>query len=115
MANTWIITCSYVAAVTCVFATAQEVEPPNEPPVHSVTSLTEGPGFVKIPAGEFLMGSKEGAEDEQPVHRVRITRSFEMGKYEVTQMQWDTVMRNPNARPKAGEKIGDVNPSHFQG
>lgn len=115
MEHTWLFTCIYAAAVTSAFAMAQEVAPSNEPPVHSVTSLIEGSGFVKIPAGEFVMGSKEGSEDEQPAHKVRITRSFEMGKYEVTQMQWDTVMRNPHARPKAGEKIDDVNPSNFKG
>ncbi|WP_309972443.1 formylglycine-generating enzyme family protein [Variovorax guangxiensis] len=61
-----------------------------------------GMAFVKLPAGEFLMGSDETPEslarvypqlptrrfdqldDEGPVHRVRITRSFWMGQHEVT-------------------------------
>ena len=61
-----------------------------------------GMAFVKLPAGEFLMGSDEAPEslalaypqlptsrfakldDEGPVHRVRITRSFWMGQHEVT-------------------------------
>ncbi|WP_232062276.1 formylglycine-generating enzyme family protein [Variovorax sp. PBS-H4] len=61
-----------------------------------------GMAFVKLPAGEFLMGSDEAPEslaraypqlptsrfaqlaDEAPVHRVRITRAFWMGQHEVT-------------------------------
>jgi formylglycine-generating enzyme required for sulfatase activity len=76
--------------------------------LHTVTALLDGRGFVQIPAGEFDMGSTSGNPDEQPVHRVRITRPFEMGKYEVTQAQWDAVMRNPHAQEPP------VNPSHFK-
>ena len=38
-----------------------------------------------IPAGEFLMGSKNGNADELPVHRVKLD-AFWMSKFEVT---WD--------------------------
>ena len=38
-----------------------------------------------IPAGEFIMGSKNGKPDEQPPHKVKLD-AFWMGKYEVT---WD--------------------------
>jgi formylglycine-generating enzyme required for sulfatase activity len=53
--------------------------------------------FVWIPAGEFMMGSNSGNSDEKPVHGVRITKGFWMGKYEVTQGQWrDVTGRNPS-------------------
>ncbi len=65
--------------------------------------------LVLIPAGEFLMGSPDsdkGAEgdvnrppqpDEKPQHRVRITKPFYLGKYPVTQEQWEAVMgSNPS-------------------
>ena len=61
----------------------------------------ELPEMVLIPAGEFLMGSDAGDSDEKPEHRVRITKPFYLGKYEVTQEQWAAVMGN--------------NPSRFQG
>ena len=52
--------------------------------------------MVLIPAGEFLMGSPDSdryaAGDEKPQHRVRITRPFYLGKYPVTQEQWEAVM-----------------------
>lgn len=56
--------------------------------------------LVHIPAGEFLMGTPENdpskAWDEIP-HRVRISKPFCMGKYEVTQGQYKKVMgKNPS-------------------
>lgn len=45
-----------------------------------------------IPAGSFQMGSDDGEPDEKPVHEVRITRPFYLGVYEVTNVQWKTVM-----------------------
>ena len=51
--------------------------------------------MVLIPAGEFLMGSpdsdKDAQSDEKPQHRVRITKPFYLGKYLVTQEQWEAV------------------------
>jgi formylglycine-generating enzyme required for sulfatase activity len=39
-----------------------------------------------------MMGSTTGQADEKPVRQVTINYSFYMGKYEVTQAQWQTVM-----------------------
>ena len=56
-----------------------------------------GMKLVLIPAGEFRMGAEDGADDEKPVHLVRISRSFYLGKYPVTQAQWEAVMgTNPS-------------------
>jgi formylglycine-generating enzyme required for sulfatase activity len=60
-----------------------------------------GMEFVKIAPGEFVMGCSTGDNDcnadEQPAHRVQITKAFEIGKYEVTQAQWQAVMgSNPS-------------------
>ena len=52
--------------------------------------------MVLIPAGEFLMGSPESDKDakggEKPQRQVRITKPFYLGKYLVTQEQWEAVM-----------------------
>jgi formylglycine-generating enzyme required for sulfatase activity len=48
--------------------------------------------FVLIRPGSFLMGSdREPYLDARPVHKVTITRPFYMGRYEVTQEQWERV------------------------
>src|SRR5437879_2701880 len=52
--------------------------------------------FVRIPPGEFQMGSGKGDDDERPVHRVRLA-GFEMSRYEVAQAQWEAAMgSNPS-------------------
>ncbi|MFT5467052.1 MAG: sulfatase activating formylglycine-generating enzyme [Verrucomicrobiales bacterium] len=48
--------------------------------------------FALIPAGSFLMGSNQGSKDEQPVHRVVISKPFYMARHELTQSQWQAVM-----------------------
>jgi formylglycine-generating enzyme required for sulfatase activity len=55
-----------------------------------------GMEFVLIPAGTFLMGSPgsdgDAPYDERPAHRVTISQPFYLGKYPVTQAQWEAVM-----------------------
>ena len=68
---------------------------PKQPPKELTVDLGNGVKLelVLIPAGEFLMGSpdsdKDADTDEKPQHRVRITKPFYMGKYLVTQEQWE--------------------------
>ncbi len=59
-----------------------------------------GMKFALVPAGEFIMGSKE-YDYEKPVHKVTIKKPFYLGIYPVTQKEWKVVM-------------GD-NPSSFKG
>ncbi len=71
-----------------------------------------GESYVQIKPGDFLMGTQaeprkpgdfvdEVESRERPQHRVLITKAFELGRYEVTQEQWQAVM--------------DANPSSFKG
>ncbi|NKB66235.1 MAG: SUMF1/EgtB/PvdO family nonheme iron enzyme [Candidatus Latescibacteria bacterium] len=50
--------------------------------------------FIWIEAGSFAMGDWVGAAgaDCIPRHRVEITRGFWLGKYEITQAQWVSVL-----------------------
>ncbi len=52
--------------------------------------------MVLIPAGTFTMGSPSSERgrdsNEEPQHDVTITQPFYLGKYEVTQAQWQAVM-----------------------
>ncbi len=78
--------------------------PPPRPTLEKEIAVDLGRGIklelVLVPAGEFLMGSPD-FDDEKPQHRVRITKPFYLGKYPVTQEQWQALM--------------GANPSHFQG
>ncbi|MDE2889773.1 MAG: SUMF1/EgtB/PvdO family nonheme iron enzyme [Gemmatimonadota bacterium] len=72
-------------------------------PEENITIMLPGDvklAMVWIQPGKFLMGSPDsesGREDhEGPQHQVSITRGFYLGKYEVTQAQWESVM---NTRP----------------
>ena len=63
----------------------------------SFTDDITGMEFVLIPAGTFEMGSNDGNDNEKPVHRVTISQPFYLGKYPVTQAQWEMVMgHNPS-------------------
>ncbi|MBM3860339.1 MAG: formylglycine-generating enzyme family protein [Verrucomicrobia bacterium] len=55
--------------------------------------------FILIPTGSFRMGSDK-RPDTKPMHRVEFTKPFYMGKYEVTQEQWEKVMGNNPSRFK---------------
>ena len=44
--------------------------------------------MIYVAPGSFIMGS----DSKQTVHKVRLTKGFWLGKYEVTQMQWKSVM-----------------------
>ena len=53
--------------------------------------------MVAIPPGQFSMGSSSGTSNELPVRQVTISYPFWMGRYEVTQTAYRTVMgQNPS-------------------
>jgi len=56
-----------------------------------------GMEFVLIPSGEFLLGCIEGDSEcnisEKPSHKVNISNSFYMGRYEVTLREWKAIMQ----------------------
>jgi formylglycine-generating enzyme required for sulfatase activity len=84
---------------------AGQVSPYPRP---AVSSAGAGIQFVRINAGSFEMGCSPGDrlcfDEEKPVHSVRISRPFEIGKYEVTQAQWEAVMGN-NPSEHKGAKL----------
>jgi len=61
--------------------------PSSPAPQKSVNSI--GIEFVRIQPGSFLMGQEQGGDwDEQPVHKVAISRPFYMAATEVTNAQY---------------------------
>ena len=84
-------------------ATAGRIEPAA--PQAGESRVFDGIEFVWVPAGEFRMGSTsaEADSDERPVTRVRISRGYWLGKYEVTQAEWQAVMGgNPSSFDECG-------------
>ena len=59
--------------------------------------------MVLIPAGKFMMGSpleEKGRKENENQHKVIISKEFYMGKYEVTQEQWQVIMGNNPSETK---------------
>jgi hypothetical protein len=104
-----------VRAIRTELSKLQETAPPHTPQSSTKTSLAEAPAttdtalepsftnsigmeFVLIPAGTFMMGSPdsdvEALDREKPAHRVTISQPFYLGRYPVTQAQWEAVMGN---------------------
>lgn len=71
------------------------------PPAEAVASPVDGKPWkvpdlglelVWVVPGTFQMGSTDGDNWEKPVHQVTLTKGYWLGKYEVTQGEWQTVM-----------------------
>ena len=106
----------WLALAACAFA-AHGQNTPSAPPKPLVNSI--GMAMVRIPAGEFLMGSAEpiahmekdfplmekqrleDLRDEAPVHRVRITRDFYLGQTEVTIGQFRKFLQGSKYVPES--------------
>ena len=68
------------------------------------TDSVTGMEFVWVPGGCFNMGSNEGGSDEKPIHEVCLD-GFWMGKYEVTQKEWQSIMGNNPSYFKKGDRF----------
>ena len=112
---------SYVRAVSA-FGNKSQTEATTT--ATSVSSVNAAPDaltqieMVFVKGGTFTMGATakqrgDADSDEKPAHRVTIS-DFYIGKYEVTQAQWETVMgKNPsgykgNNRPVENVSWNDI-------
>ena len=80
----------------CVTAASNEVCGQTAELDNSFTNSI-GMEFVRIEPGTFQMGSptdEVGRNDNETLHQVTISRSFYLGKDEVTRAQWRAVMGN---------------------
>ncbi len=90
-----------------VTVTLVEYNGPKPKPGDTKTITLPGGATMEMvwcPPRSFMMGSpesEEGRYDDETQHHVTLTEGFWIGKYEVTQRQWESVM---------GE-----NPSYFKG
>jgi len=68
------------------------------------TDPVTGMEFIKVPGGTFMMGDAfgDGRDNEKPVHEVQLD-GFYIGKYPVTQEQWEKLMGNNPAKFQKGD------------
>ena len=103
--------------VALMFSSVCSAEPGKTSPKKIENLL--GMEFVLVPSGEFMMGSDESPEalasaypqygrerflalfDEAPVHKVRITRPFYLGQYEVTVGQFRKFVEASGYQPES--------------
>jgi len=68
--------------------------------------------MVLIPAGKFMIGSpgsEAGRRENEMQHEVTLTKPYYIGKYEVTQEQWQAVMgNNPSSVKVARLPVNNV-------
>ncbi len=82
------------------FRTAGDIYIPKIQRSNNFPPAGIGNEMVFVEGGTFIMGSRRYYSDEKPVHQVTVG-SILIGKYQVTQQLWESVMGN--------------NPSHFKG
>jgi formylglycine-generating enzyme required for sulfatase activity/uncharacterized caspase-like protein len=96
-------------------AQGQELECRKAQAIGQVEDLGNGVvlELVSIPSGSFIMGSPLGeygrTKREEPQHKVRV-KPFLMGRYPVTQAQWNVV----SFLPKVNLEL-KINPAKFNG
>jgi formylglycine-generating enzyme required for sulfatase activity len=95
----------------------------------AITGTTPNPGFtytepttgielIWVPAGSFVMGDVFGGgyANELPSHGVDLTQGFWIGKYEVTQAQYELVTgANPSGFPGSSRPVEMVSWDDVQG
>jgi formylglycine-generating enzyme required for sulfatase activity len=87
------------AVVTPPVANPAPIAQPAPPPPTPTQPVIE-PKIVRIPVGCFQMGSptsEKNRSDDERQHQVCVD-AFEMGQYEVTQAEWQSVMGSNPAR-----------------
>ena len=93
---------------------------PKAQPVVSTTSTKTTPSghkiytfgqidFVKVPAGEFWMGSNDGDDDEKPEHLLYLDYDFYMARFPVTNRQYARMVGSlVVSRQKVNHPVVDV-------
>ncbi|MFI3279784.1 MAG: SUMF1/EgtB/PvdO family nonheme iron enzyme [Rikenellaceae bacterium] len=68
--------------------------------------------FVRIPAGEFVMGSNSGESDAKPEGKVSIGKEFWMGEIEVSNEQYNVLYPDHSSRYMDQQWKDHINPGY---
>ena len=83
----------------------REGKPADAPQPAAIKTITTPAGVVmaRLPAGEFIMGDDDGADDEKPAHKVRLS-AFYMDTREVTQQDYERLLKRNPAKFKGPDR-----------
>src|SRR5437868_6515013 len=101
-----------LTALLLTFSSAPAAAPPSTQPADLTLDLGNNTSIklVLIPAGTFMMGSpadeKDRAENESPLHQVKISKPFYMAVTPINQKQWKAVT---GQFPRAAGKFVQLN------
>ena len=105
-----------VATNASTFVLSDKRRPNHFAELNSTVSLE----MIWVEPGTFMMGSPETEEGRgndagrETQHEVTLTKGFYLGKYEVTQAQYEAVMTGNTVADSNGNVISST-PSHFAG
>jgi formylglycine-generating enzyme required for sulfatase activity len=93
--------CRLTVVANPIIVSTKDADKPKAESDDLILDLPNGEKLelVDIPAGSFSMGSND-FDDEKPIHKVNL-KAFKIGKYPITQKQYQSVMGN--------------NPSNYKG
>ncbi|MDY0296010.1 MAG: SUMF1/EgtB/PvdO family nonheme iron enzyme [Acidobacteriota bacterium] len=95
---------------------AREADSRSSTPTSSnsttMPSSSLGIEWVKVEAGEFMMGSNDGWDEEKPVHRVYLD-TYYISKYEVTFDQYDSFCEATGREKPDDKSFGSFGRGHF--
>ena len=88
----------FMIALTVLMQPAGAQEPTPTPNINELRIDLPGQELntipltlVRIPAGSFIMGDPSGEDETNVQHPVTLTQDFYIGKYEVTNAQWEAL------------------------
>jgi len=120
-----VFTVSALMAISPLFvrdATAQRIDRPSDARVSPLMKAGEGwtnsigMTLLYCPPGRFTMGGPRDANHTRPNEHevdVELTRGFLLGKYEVTQKEWKTVMGNEPWKGRIWIRESDKHPAIY--
>jgi len=90
----------------------------SPPPPREWQEPLTGMDFIYVHPGTFLMGTpldEPERRSDETLHEVQLTRGFYLGRYEVTQQEWATVMgENPSNFADCGPRCPVEKVSYFR-